>query len=193
MRSLRILVVVLGGVMVGLAALLVVLLVARSQGTPLITPVSPSHGLSQRTGLGLVGILSSCGCLMLLGVGAALAIAWYRRVVTPSTGTGAAVSPPPTLATSPAALVVVQGKANTAHLVLAGSAVLIGRSAECTLVVDDPGVAPIHARLDPHPDGWLLTDMGSRTGTTVNGKRILQHTLQPGDTICVGQTVVEFE
>jgi hypothetical protein len=194
MRRLRVLVVALAVVIVGLMALLVILLVSRSQGTPLIAPLAPTPGLSQRTLVGLVGILSGCGCLLLLGVGAALALMWNRRAAIPSGGSDASVPPtPPHPAAPPSALVVVQGRANTAHLVLAASAVLIGRGAECTLVVDDPGVAAVHARLDPHAGGWLLTDMRSASGTYVNGRRILQHSLQPGDQIRIGQTVVEYQ
>ena len=194
MQRLRVLVVGLAVVIVGLMALLVILLVARSQGTPLITPLSSTQGLSQRTLVGLVGILSGCGCLLLLGVGAALVLMWNRRGAIQSGRGDASVPPtPPLPGAPPSALVVVQGRANTSHLVLAASAVLIGRSAECTLVVDDPGVAAVHARLDLHAGGWLLTDTRSAGGTYVNGRRILQHPLQPGDQIRVGQTVVECQ
>jgi pSer/pThr/pTyr-binding forkhead associated (FHA) protein len=34
--------------------------------------------------------------------------------------------------------------------------------------------------------------MRTTGGTFVNGKRILQHSLQPGDQIRLGQTIVEF-
>jgi len=192
-QRLRLLVVALAVVIVALMALLIILLVARSQGTPLITPLTATPGLSQRTLVGVVGILSGCGCLLLLGVGAALALMWNRRGAIPSCGGDPSVTPVPSLpGAPPSALVVVQGRANTPHLVLADCAVLIGRGAECTLVVDDPGVAAVHARLDPQPGGWLLTDMRSASGTYVSGRRILQHVLQPGDQIRIGQTVVEF-
>jgi hypothetical protein len=192
-NRLRTLVVVLGVVIVGLMALLVVLLVARGPGAPLIAPAAPGQGLSQRTILGLVGILSGCGCLVLIGAGAAVVLMWNRRggAVPPGPDTGA--STPTAPGTAATGLTLVQGKANTAHLVLAGSGLLIGRGGECTLVMDDPGVSLVHARLDPHAGGWLLTDMRSGTGTYVNGRRILQHQLQPGDQIRVGQTVIEVE
>lgn len=194
-NRLRLLVVVLGVVMAGLMALLVVLLVARGQGAPLLTsptPGAPGQEPAQRTMLALVGILSGCGCLVLLGAGAAVVLMWNRRGGTPLPNAGGSAAAPPMPGATAASLVLVQGKANTPHLVLAATAVLVGRGAECTLVVDDPGVSPVHARLDPYAGGWLLTDMHSATGTYVNGKRILQHHLLPDDQIRVGQTVVEF-
>lgn len=195
MNRLRLLVVVLGVVMAGLMALLVVLLVARGQGAPLLTspaPGAPGQEPAQRTMLALVGILSGCGCLVLLGAGAAVVLMWNRRGVAPLPNAGGSATVPAIRGATAAGL-VVHGKANTSHLVLAATAVVIGRDADCTLVVDDPGVSPVHARLDPYAGGWLLTDAHSATGTFVNGKRVLQHHLLPGDQIRVGQTVVEFE
>ncbi|MCL6506600.1 MAG: FHA domain-containing protein, partial [Bryobacteraceae bacterium] len=34
---------------------------------------------------------------------------------------------------------------------------------------DDAGLSRSHLRIEPGPDGWILTDLGSKNGTQVNG------------------------
>jgi pSer/pThr/pTyr-binding forkhead associated (FHA) protein len=48
----------------------------------------------------------------------------------------------------------------------------IGREPGCDLLVEDTTVSRAHARLTRMPDGWLLADLGSTNGTTVNGWRV---------------------
>ncbi len=56
-----------------------------------------------------------------------------------------------------------------ARALLTGDIVTVGRSAENHLVVDVAGVSRQHARLERIPAGWVLRDLGSRNGTTLNG------------------------
>ncbi len=88
----------------------------------------------------------------------------------------------------------------TAHLVLpTGEQVVLGeyllsmgRLPECTITLADPNVSRRHAEIRPHGDAWLLTDLRSTNGTTVNGTRITSHRLLDGDRIQIGNTVIEF-
>jgi hypothetical protein len=70
--------------------------------------------------------------------------------------------------------------------------VIIGRMAESDVVVSDPGVSRQHAEVR-HLDGdFVIADLGSTNGTMVNSSTIGEHTLQEGDRITVGRTVLEF-
>ena len=59
----------------------------------------------------------------------------------------------------------------------------IGRSPECDLRIDEPGMSRMHARLLPTDDGLLLEDLGSANGCFLNGKRVLRGEAKPGDEI----------
>jgi pSer/pThr/pTyr-binding forkhead associated (FHA) protein len=60
-------------------------------------------------------------------------------------------------------------------------------------VVDDPNVSRHHARITRETDTYLITDLGSMNGTTVNGASITRHVLNDGDTIGVGSHIIVFE
>lgn len=63
----------------------------------------------------------------------------------------------------------------------------IGRMPGNDLVLSDPMISSHHAVLWIDNDGVSIKDLGSRNGTTVNGKRITDtQMLQPGDHIALG-------
>ena len=80
------------------------------------------------------------------------------------------------------ALLVGDGRRN----VLSGSRVVIGRSRECDIVLDDPNVSRRHAELRREDGGWLVVDLGSTNGMKVNGRRVEHAELKPGDRITIG-------
>ncbi len=65
----------------------------------------------------------------------------------------------------------------------------IGRSGENAVVVRDTSASRHHAViLERAPGEYQLTDLGSRNGTLVNGKRVVApHLLATGDTIEIGE------
>ncbi len=70
---------------------------------------------------------------------------------------------------------------------LAGDRVVLGRAADCDLVIADPRVSRHHAELRRQDDGFLLVDLGSTNGTFLNGQRIGQALpLRAGDVIELG-------
>ena len=76
---------------------------------------------------------------------------------------------------------------------LASDRVLIGRSRECDVRVDDGNVSRRHAELKREDIGWSVVDLGSTNGTEVNGRRIAKRTpLEDGDRIAVGGTELVF-
>ncbi|MCW5860055.1 MAG: FHA domain-containing protein, partial [Caldilineales bacterium] len=73
-------------------------------------------------------------------------------------------------------------------LPLAGrNAMVIGRDPRCHLPLDSPLVSRQHARIDPGPQGsYIVTDLQSKNGTFVNGRRVTRAALRPGDRIRIG-------
>jgi len=70
----------------------------------------------------------------------------------------------------------------------------IGRSRECEIVVDDPGVSRRHAAIRRAGEGWLVEDLGSTNGSSVNGAPLrAPHALANGDEIELGSTALRFE
>jgi Protein of unknown function (DUF3662)/FHA domain len=87
------------------------------------------------------------------------------------------------------AMLVGSGK----RTVLGGSRFVIGRSRDCDLTLDDPNVSRRHAELRKAPDGWLVADLASTNGVKVNGRRVGEQHLNPGDEITVGLETLRFE
>jgi len=70
---------------------------------------------------------------------------------------------------------------------------VMGRSEETDVVLDDPYASEFHLRFVSQENGMLLHDLGSTNGTYVNGRRISAPTqLRQGDTVQVGKTVMEI-
>ena len=55
-----------------------------------------------------------------------------------------------------------------------------------------PSASRRHAEVRPAGDGWLLVDLGSTNGTRVNGDRVVQHVLQDGDEVRLGDVVLVY-
>ena len=71
--------------------------------------------------------------------------------------------------------------------------VVMGRSSETDVAIDDPYASEFHLRLVSQENGMMLHDLGSTNGTYVNGRRVSAPTeLKRGDTIQVGKTVMEI-
>lgn len=87
------------------------------------------------------------------------------------------------------ALLVGGGRRN----VLSGGRVVIGRSREADIVIQDPNISRRHAELRRGDEGWQIADLGSTNGIKVNGRRVDSHTLRPGDQITIGVTDLTFE
>jgi hypothetical protein len=88
------------------------------------------------------------------------------------------------------ALLLLDGK----RLIVGPSGVTLGRSSGCDVVLDDPNISREHAELRPRGGSWVLTDLGSTNGSSVNGRRIDAPTVvKPGDEIELGTVAMKFE
>jgi hypothetical protein len=67
---------------------------------------------------------------------------------------------------------------------------LLGRLPDCDVVLGDPTVSRRHARLNFRDGRWLLQDLESRNGTTVNGAPVGRCELRPGDRVAVGEQIL---
>ncbi len=92
-------------------------------------------------------------------------------------------------------LVVKAGAAAGQVFNLDAETVLIGRSKQCDLVIEEPELSRKHARFVRQGEGYMLEDLGSTNGTFVNGARLSgPRLLQPGDEIRLGpNTVMIYE
>jgi hypothetical protein len=76
---------------------------------------------------------------------------------------------------------------------LAGPDVLLGRSPECQVTLEDPLVSRRHARVVIEDDTAVIHDLGSRNGVRVNGRRIQEPTrLKDGDRLRLGTQELVF-
>jgi len=67
-----------------------------------------------------------------------------------------------------------------------GEAIVMGSAADCDVTLDEPGVAEHHAEICLTDGGLLLRDMGSETGTLLNGEPVGEASLASGDEIRIG-------
>lgn len=89
-------------------------------------------------------------------------------------------SPDQEPASVPGAFLIVNGEG---HFPLNRPVINIGRRLDNQLILDDPHVSRTHAQLRVRHGRYVLFDLGSTSGTKVNGRRVKQHALRPGDVI----------
>jgi FHA domain-containing protein len=88
------------------------------------------------------------------------------------------------------ALLIVDGK----RLVVGPAGVTIGRSRQCDVVLNDANVSRQHAEIRPRGGSWVLSDLGSTNGSSLNGRRIEgPEVVKAGDEVEVGTSKIRFE
>lgn len=173
---------------------------ARGQGLALVTRPTVALETDERLGLGEFGIQAWLSDEAAAEIGAASeeAVAsemapsrgefGHTRVYSPDRESPRELSSLGLITERP--LLVGDGK----RTVLAGDRLLMGRSRECDLVLDDPNVSRRHAEMRRSGGRWIVVDLGSTNGVRVNGKRIQgEAPLSPGDQITLGVSKLTFE
>jgi hypothetical protein len=77
---------------------------------------------------------------------------------------------------------------------LAGPEIVIGRSPDCHITIEDPLISRRHARVVIQDDEATLHDLGSRNGVRLNGRLLKssQQVLKEGDRIRIGTQELVF-
>ena len=75
---------------------------------------------------------------------------------------------------------------------LAAERSVIGRLAGSEVEIQDPGASRQHAEIRRNGSDFVVADLGSTNGTLVNDSPISEATLEDGDRITIGRTVLEF-
>ena len=90
----------------------------------------------------------------------------------------------------PARLIVLEGPQAGQKFKIDGDVVL-GRAIDSTIVLEDPEVSRSHVRITRSDVGaYVIEDLGSRNGTTINGVPLQKQFLSFGDKIQIGPRVL---
>ncbi len=83
-------------------------------------------------------------------------------------------------------LVVENGRQRGTRQALTSELTLIGRDATCEILLNIEGVNPLHCAIVYGPDGFVLRDLGSASGTLLNGEAVQTSPLRHDDLVGVG-------
>ena len=87
----------------------------------------------------------------------------------------------------------VSYRSGTTHEVdLAAVVAVLGRDPNCDIVLNDTKCSRRHATVEDGPDGLVIRDAGSANGTYVNGHRVDEAPLRPGDTVRMGDVSLKL-
>jgi len=91
-------------------------------------------------------------------------------------------------------LLVVQGaEVDLGRHVMCDRPITIGRDERADLTLSDGSISRAHCMVERSEAGYVLVDLGSTNGTTLNGERVEgQKPLTPGDKIFIGASVIRF-
>lgn len=91
-------------------------------------------------------------------------------------------------------LVVVRSETQIGATITVNDSLVLGRSPEADVLLDDPYASMFHLRLTMDTDTMSLTDLGTTNGTYVNGRRATGPVvLNAGDSVQVGKTIMEVK
>src|SRR5260370_34282407 len=91
-----------------------------------------------------------------------------------------------------AEFIVVSGALLGARFPLGNQEVSIGLATADGFRLSEPGVAPEHCVVRPSPAGYRLKDRRSTAGTYINGMRVTEHQLEPGDQVAIGDAILLY-
>lgn len=71
--------------------------------------------------------------------------------------------------------------------------ITFGTAPSCSIVLDDPYVSSLHAKLDTLHNAFVLTDLGSKNGLLMNGSKIKEAWVPSKAIIQLGKSTFQFE
>ena len=69
---------------------------------------------------------------------------------------------------------------------------MIGRRESCDICLRFANVSAHHCQLTCRGGYWYVKDLNSRNGTKINGRRVTEKRIDPGDTVSVAKHNYEF-
>lgn len=87
------------------------------------------------------------------------------------------------------AFLIVQGRQ---HIALDQPVIRIGRRVDNDIVLDLPSISRQHAQIRWRQQYFVLYDVSGQGHTTVNGKRVQEHVLRPGDVIAFSDILMVY-
>jgi pSer/pThr/pTyr-binding forkhead associated (FHA) protein len=69
----------------------------------------------------------------------------------------------------------------------------MGRTRDCDVALDNPTVSRRHAQLIFRDGVWIVRDLGSTNGTSVNGAAVGRCQIRPGDRLGLGLQLVDVD
>ena len=90
-------------------------------------------------------------------------------------------------------ITVISGRSSGRIYLLDREVTIIGRALGCDVLLHSLSVSRNHAAIRKRTDNFMLEDIGSTRGTSLNGLRLTQpHLLSDGDTIQIGEVILIF-
>lgn len=89
-------------------------------------------------------------------------------------------------------LMSIAGHRSGARFGLHGELTTAGRHPESDIFLDDITVSRRHVELSRAPGGHMIRDVGSLNGTYLNGNRIDEAALMPGDEVQIGKFKLRY-
>jgi predicted component of type VI protein secretion system len=83
-------------------------------------------------------------------------------------------------------LVAVRPRSAKRTIVLDELPVVVGRDPDAHISLDDSWVSRQHCEIDENEGALVIRDLRSRNGTFVNGRRVQEEELAPGDRLTIG-------
>jgi pSer/pThr/pTyr-binding forkhead associated (FHA) protein len=86
-----------------------------------------------------------------------------------------------------AMILIARGPNKGSRFLITADGVIIGRSSESSIFLDDITVSRTHATIVKKDKSFVLKDSGSLNGTYINNNSVDEHTLVSGDEFQIGK------
>lgn len=89
-------------------------------------------------------------------------------------------------------LKVIKSTGEVSTCPLEGKEILIGRSHECQILIEEQLVSRKHAKIFCDGDKYFVEDLNSVNGVYINGAKVKKQAIAPGDKILVGDSQIVY-
>jgi len=93
----------------------------------------------------------------------------------------------------PPTLVITEGDMAGTEFRLKMGITNIGSAKNNDIVINHASISPQHAQVTFGPDGFTIFDYNTPTGLHVNGKKVIEHLMNSGDELMIGEVQLRFD